>query len=91
MASKTQRQEAAVAAERTGTDPAIVASAASVLLALYEFYVRGDRLSGIFIGLWPPTFLAFASYYKQTSMSDMMKRATGRSGLMGSIERMVQG
>lgn len=92
MATRQQRQqeEATEIAEETGTDPAIMAAAGSVLLSWYFFFVRGDREMGIFVGLWPPTVLAFASYFQQTRMSDRLERMMGRSGLRESIERVMQ-
>lgn len=74
--SNQQRQQAAEeAAAGASTDPAIVASAASVVLAWYQFFVRGNREMGLFVGLWPPTILAFASYFNQTRMADRLRRA----------------
>ncbi len=61
-------------AEEASTDPALLAAAASVLFAWYQFYLRGNKAGGLFVGLWPPTILAFASYYKQSNMSDRMDR-----------------
>lgn len=90
MATQTQEKEAMQAAEETGTDPAVLLSAGSVLLSWFFFYIRGDRIQGLFVGLWPPTILAFASYFEQTRMSDMLDRATGRNSLVGRVERMVQ-
>ncbi|MFB6140379.1 MAG: hypothetical protein ABEJ26_08095 [Halosimplex sp.] len=90
MESQQQERDAMRAAENTGTDPAIVLAAGSVLLSWYFFYVRGEKEQGIFVGLWPPTILAFASYFEQTKMSDMIERATGRDTLVGRVERMVQ-
>ncbi|ELZ46995.1 hypothetical protein C464_10079 [Halorubrum coriense DSM 10284] len=49
-------------AEGLGT--AVIASIASVALALYFYYVRGDKQRGQFVGLWPTTILAVASYFK---------------------------
>ena len=77
-------------AERTSTDPAVAASAGSVVLSLYQYFVRGNKEAGIFIGLWAPTILAFASYARQTRISKALDRAMGRSGIVESIERMVQ-
>ena len=37
--------------ERAGSDLAVGAAAASVVLSLYEYYVRGDREQGTFVGL----------------------------------------
>jgi hypothetical protein len=42
--------------------PAALASMGSVALALYFYYVRGDKQRGQFIGLWPSTILALATY-----------------------------
>lgn len=90
MATKSQQQEAVQAAERTGMDPAVIASLASIALAWYEYFIRGNHDMGLFIGLWPPTFLAFASYFEQTRMSNTLDRALGQGGLMASVERMIQ-
>lgn len=80
-------------AEETGTDPAVVAAAGSVLLSWYYFFVQGDREKGLFVGLWPPTIFAFVSYFKQTRMANRIDRLTqgGDSGLRESVQRMVQG
>lgn len=77
-------------AERTTMDPAVAVSAGAVLLSWYHYFLRGNKQMGLFVGLWPPTILAFASYFKQTRMSDSLDRAMGRSGIVESIERMVQ-
>ncbi|MCU4801256.1 hypothetical protein OB920_12825 [Halobacteria archaeon HArc-gm2] len=92
MANRGQQQQAMRAAEKTGMDPAVVASAASVALSWYFYFVKGDKLTGLFVGLWPPTFLAFASYFEQTRMSDMVDQATGGSsgGVVQSLERVMQ-
>jgi hypothetical protein len=89
MASRTQEREAVELAERTSTDPWIVAAAASVLLSWYEFFVRGNHEMGLFVGLWPPTFLAFGSYFKQSRLSNTLDRAMGGTGIMESVERMM--
>jgi len=58
-----------------GLGPAVLASVGSVALALYFYYVRGDKQRGQFVGLWPVTILGLASYFKleeirQTLASD---------------------
>jgi hypothetical protein len=90
MESKAQQQEAVQAAGSTGTDPAVILAAGSVALSWFFFYARGDKQQGLFVGLWPPTILAFASYFKQTRMSDMVERATGNDTVVDRVERMVQ-
>ncbi len=47
-----------------GLSPAVLAAVGSVALALYFYYVRGDKQRGQFVGLWPATILALASYFK---------------------------
>ncbi|AGB32161.1 hypothetical protein HTG_06335 [Natrinema mahii] len=56
--------------------PAFVASAASVGLSLYYFFIRGERELGAFVGLWPPTILAFASYFNQRKMRQQLETLT---------------
>jgi hypothetical protein len=50
--------------ESTGLGPAGLAAVGSVALALYYYYVRGDRQKGQFVGLWPATILGLATYLK---------------------------
>ncbi|MEF8786977.1 MAG: hypothetical protein V5A45_13665 [Haloarculaceae archaeon] len=66
------QQEKKVAKEveaRTGRDPIILAAVGSVLLSWYQFYVRGNREYGLFIGLWPPTMLAFSNALRINEIS----------------------
>ncbi|WP_254763981.1 hypothetical protein [Natrinema marinum] len=56
--------------------PAFVASAASVGLSLYYYFIRGERQLGTFVGLWPPTILAFASYFNQRKMRKQLNTLT---------------
>ncbi|WP_336001361.1 hypothetical protein [Halorientalis halophila] len=88
--STTEPQEVAETAQRTGTDPWVIAAGASVILSWYEFFLRGNKEMGLFVGLWPPTFLAFASYFEQLRMGGLMDRAMGKSGFVESVERMIQ-
>jgi mannose-6-phosphate isomerase-like protein (cupin superfamily) len=41
-------------------DPVATAAVASVLFAWYNFYIRGEKQPGIFVGLWAPPMLAAA-------------------------------
>ncbi|SFR47886.1 MULTISPECIES: hypothetical protein [Halorubrum] len=50
--------------DANGLGTAVIASIGSVALALYFYYVRGDKQRGQFVGLWPTTILAVASYFK---------------------------
>ncbi|RQG97028.1 hypothetical protein [Natrarchaeobius chitinivorans] len=96
MASKQQLAERDVsgqAAEEVSEQamgPAVLAAAASVGLAWYYFFLRGDRERGLFVGLWPPTILAFASYFNQRKMRQQLEMIT-RPGtsLKNAIDSMM--
>lgn len=55
-------------------DPVATLAVGSVLLAWFNFYVRGKREHGIFIGLWAPTLLAAANYLQQKDIVRKVKR-----------------
>lgn len=58
-----------------GLGTAVVASIGSVALALYFYYVRGDKQRGQFVGLWPTTILAVASYFKLEEIKQTLEEA----------------
>ncbi|WP_254530291.1 hypothetical protein [Natrinema gelatinilyticum] len=82
MASRQQLSEQEVieqepqAVGEQAMGPAVLASAASVGLSLYYYFFRGERQLGTFIGLWPPTILAFASYFNQRQMQKQLNTLT---------------
>ena len=86
-----QAEMAGKAAAETGTDPFVMAAAASVIISQYLYFVKGNREMGIFVGLWPPTFLAFGSHFNQIRMSEKLDYLTSSRGLMKMVERAVSG
>lgn len=64
--------ESAESIDTEGLSPAVLASAGSVALALYFYYVRGDKQRGQFVGFWPVTILAMASYSKLEEIKQML-------------------
>lgn len=56
--------------------PAAVASMGSVFLALYFYYVRGDKQRGQFVGLWPSTILALATYLRLEQIKQTLDEHT---------------
>jgi len=76
------------AAEESTRDVAIIASAVSVVLAWHQFFVRGDKERGLFVGLWPPTILAFASYFNQKRMEERLE-SIGASSIIKSLDQML--
>ena len=73
MASQRQIEEAKEIGERTGRDPVIMAAAGSVLLAWFQYYVRGNKEHGMFIGLWPPTLLAFSNAIRINAIDEKVE------------------
>lgn len=90
--SKSRSEEAGDVAGQTAADPAVLAAGFSVALSWYLYFGRGDRHGGLFVGLWPPTILAFASYFNQTRMSESLEAMLGGnpSGVMGTIDQVVR-
>lgn len=86
--TQADEEQAAEAAAKTGVDPAVMAAGVSVLLSWYYFFARGERDLGLFVSLWPPTILAFASYFNQTRMSDKLEASVRGPG--GSIKQLVR-
>ncbi|WP_394742672.1 hypothetical protein [Natronococcus roseus] len=89
----TEREMSEQSVEAVGQEamgPAFMASLASVGLSLYYYFVRGDHERGIFVGLWPPTILAFASYFNQRKMRRQLESIT-RPGttLKNAIDSMM--
>ncbi len=58
-----------------GLGTAMIASIGSVALALYFYYIQGDKQRGQFVGLWPATILAVASYFKLEEIKQAVERA----------------
>jgi len=73
MANQRQMEEAKEIGERTGRDPVIIAAVGSVLLAWFQYYVRGNKEHGMFIGLWPPTLLAFSNAIRINAIDEKVE------------------
>lgn len=76
MARQKEKEAAKEVGMRTGRDPVIMAAFGSVLLAWYQFYVRGNKEHGLFIGLWPPTLLAFSNAIRINNISRKVESKT---------------
>lgn len=71
MSDSTEDIATGIDSESVG--PTVLASMASVGLALYFYYVRGDKQRGQFVGFWPVTILAFASFLKLEEIKELLK------------------
>ena len=58
-----------------GLGPAVLASLGSVALALYYYYIRGEKQRGQFIGLWPATILGLAIYLKLDDIARLLEQS----------------
>ena len=76
MAQERQKEAAKEIGKRTGRDPVILAALGSVFLAWYQFYVRGNKDHALFIGLWPPTLLAFSNAVRINDISRKVENST---------------
>lgn len=76
MAQQREKEAAKEVGKRTGRDPVVLAALGSVFLAWYQYYVRGNRDHGLFIGLWPPTLLAFSNAIRINDISRKVEDST---------------
>lgn len=76
MADQKEKKKVKEIGQRTGRDPIIMAAAVSVLLSWYQYYVRGNKVHGLFIGLWPPTLLAFSNAVRINNISRKVESKT---------------
>lgn len=93
MEHESKKHETKEASKKTAIDPIIMGSAASVLLSWYFFYLKEDRQQGLFVGLWPPTLMAFASYFRSARMEDMLEhqaQGVNASGVVSRVQEMLQ-
>jgi hypothetical protein len=58
--------------DESGLGPGAMAAMGSVALALYYYYVRGEKQRGQFVGLWPATILGLAVYLKLDQIKRML-------------------
>ncbi len=77
MVEQKEKEAAKDVGRRTGRDPIVLAALGSVLLAWYQYYVRGNKEHGLFIGLWPPTMLAFSNAVRINDISRKVESKTG--------------
>lgn len=75
MSEQTDESADTVAREidESGIGPAAMAAMGSVALALYYYYVRGEKQRGQFVGLWPATILGLAIYLKLDELERLLK------------------
>ena len=89
MQNQSQMQESKEATKRTAIDPIVMAAGASVLLSWAVFYGKGDKQQGLFVALWPPTLLAFASYFRQTRMQAKLENQ-GASSIVRRVQQAIE-
>lgn len=89
MQNQSQMRETQQASKRAAIDPMVWAAGASVLLSWAVFYGMDDKEQGIFMGLWPPTLLAFASYFRGARMEEKLEKQ-GASGIVRRVQQAIE-
>ncbi|WP_246279863.1 hypothetical protein [Natronomonas salina] len=89
MQNQSQMKESKEASKSTAIDPLVLTAGASVLLAWAAFYGKGDKEQGLFIGLWPPTLLAFASYFRLNKIEEKLEQQ-GASGIVRRVQQAIE-
>ena len=82
----------AEAAGEAGADIAMLASAASIALSWYAFFVKGNKQLGMFVATWPPTILTLANHFKQREFEQRIKMiptAPAGSNVRETIEELM--
>jgi hypothetical protein len=72
---ETTGRSAAQDLDESGFGPAALAAMGSVALALYYYYVRGEKQRGEFVGLWPATILGLATYLRLGDIKQRLDEA----------------
>jgi hypothetical protein len=67
-----EAKESAESAFDPVSEPIVLAAIASVAFSWYQFYVRENEVHGIFVGLWAPTLLGAASYFKNLRIAEKL-------------------
>lgn len=67
-----EAKESAKSAFDPVSEPVVLAAIASIAFSWYQFYVRGNKVHGIFVGLWAPTLLGAAGYLKQLRITEKL-------------------
>lgn len=65
-----EKKEKAEEAFDPMSEPVVLAAAASVAFSWYQFYVQGNKVHGLFVGLWAPTLLGAAGYLKDLRITE---------------------
>lgn len=84
MQKQKEKETVKAVGKRTGIDPVILAAIGSVALSWYQFYVRGNKSHGLFIGLWPPTLLAFSNAVR---INEIREKLDGKAARL--LDRLV--
>ena len=58
----------------TAGDPIVIAAVGSVLYSWYQFYIKNEVETALFVGLWAPTLLTAASYLHQKDIVRKFKQ-----------------
>ncbi|ELY65642.1 hypothetical protein [Natronococcus jeotgali] len=66
--AETEESNALEETPMSSGDPVSVMAALSVAYSWYLFYLKEDKVAGLFVGLWAPTLLGAAAYFQQKEL-----------------------
>jgi hypothetical protein len=55
------------------SEPVALAAILSIGFSWFVYHIQGNKAYGIFVGLWAPTMLAAASYFKQLQLAEKLE------------------
>jgi hypothetical protein len=67
-----ESKESAEAAFDPMAEPVVLASVASIAFSWYLYYIKEDETHGLFVGLWAPTLLGAANYFKNLRVAEKL-------------------
>jgi hypothetical protein len=84
-------EDVAEGTQKTGMSPLSWAAVGSIALSWYYYFGKGNKEMGLFVGLWPPTFLALGSYFKINEIRDDVKALSNPgSTIRDTVQEMMQ-
>lgn len=95
MLQESQQQErmddVAEGTQKTGMSPLSWAAVGAIALSWYYYFGKGNKEMGLFVGLWPPTFLALGSYFKINEIQDDVKQLSNPgNSIRSAVQDMMQ-
>lgn len=60
-------------ADEKASTATLIAAGLSILYSWYLFYLEGEKIQGLFVGLWAPSILSISNFVEQTGLTETME------------------